>query len=74
MAGGTRRDDLRELERGDVKAVVALRRPEDPAVLVSDAREARQALGWEPRHAALEDSDRGRMALALRALRPVRNG
>ena len=30
------------------------RRPGDPPVLVADARAARQALGWQPRHADLD--------------------
>jgi len=36
------------------RAVLAPRRPGDPAVLVASAERARRELGWEPRHSRLE--------------------
>jgi UDP-glucose 4-epimerase len=37
-----------------IPARIGARRPGDPAVLVADARQARERLGWQPRFPALE--------------------
>ncbi|MGY0504792.1 UDP-glucose 4-epimerase GalE [Luteimonas sp. e5] len=37
-----------------IPAIIEPRRPGDPAVLVADARQARERLGWQPRHAGLD--------------------
>ena len=38
----------------DIPVVIGPRREGDPPVLVADARLAREALGWQPRHAELD--------------------
>jgi UDP-glucose-4-epimerase GalE len=48
-------DCARRVTGRPIPAVAAPRRPGDPAVLVADSSRAREALGWRPRHEALEE-------------------
>ncbi len=45
---------VKEISGIDFSAVVAPRRPGDPAELVADFQKARAVLGWEPKHSDLE--------------------
>jgi len=48
-------DAVERITGRQVRVVNRPRRPGDPACLVADARQARSALGWEPRHPQLDD-------------------
>ncbi len=46
---------VREVTGLPIDAVLAARRPGDPAAIVADASRARRVLGWAPRHDNLEE-------------------
>ncbi|SEK23975.1 UDP-glucose 4-epimerase GalE [Streptacidiphilus jiangxiensis] len=56
---------VRRVTGREIKAVVAERRPGDPAVLVASADRAREALGWRPRRADLDGIVADAWAFAL---------
>ena len=48
-------DTCRQVTGHEIPARVTERRPGDPAILVADSRRITRELGWQPRHADLEE-------------------